>query len=62
MYMSRESRERESEGRAGAHKGTDITRDRDCFHMRLESKVRNLNDHSNDGILDRVKIKLHRDA
>ena len=31
-----------------------------------ESKVRNLNyhlnDHSNDGILDRVYAKLHRDA
>ena len=27
-----------------------------------ESKVRNLNDHSNDGILDRVYANLHCDA
>ena len=33
----------------------------DCFHTR--AKVRNLNDHhSNDGILDRVYAKLHRDV
>ena len=33
----------------------------DCFHM-YESKVRNLNDHLNDDVLDRVYAKLHRDA
>ena len=28
----------------------------------LSFELRNLNDHSNDGILDRVYAKLHRDA
>ena len=32
----------------------------DCFYTR--AKVRNLNYHSNDGILDRVYAKLHRDV
>ena len=41
----------------------------DCFHMREQSaqfewsfELHNLNDHLNDGILDRVYANLHRDA
>ena len=33
---------------------------KDCFYMR--AKVRNVNDHSNDGILGRVYANLHSDA
>ena len=31
-------------------------------YLQMRAKVRNLNNHLNDGILDRVYTKLHRDA